>query len=155
MLFRPSSFVLVIALALVSLLSVVVAAPITALPIDDIQILGQEYQVLRTVKGHWDGGEFSEEVDAFNGKKHQVMQQLAAEFAKPGVLESKIVKTMGRPDSIPTRVLKELKKSEPEVTINMYKYIVFKWRGYHDFLWFRIDDRTHKVVQGEWYYALE
>ncbi|KFH66345.1 hypothetical protein MVEG_08444 [Podila verticillata NRRL 6337] len=56
---------------------------------------------------------------------------------------------------IPAQVLQELKGTEPEMTINMYKYMVFKWRGYHDYLWFRVDDRTHKVIKGDWYHALE
>jgi len=71
------------------------------------------------------------------------------------VLETAIEATMGRSDKIPAQVLQELKRTEPEMTINMYKYMVFKWRGYHDYLWFRLDDRTHKVIKGDWYNALE
>lgn len=62
---------------------------------------------------------------------------------------------MGRSDKITVQVMKELKRSEPEMTSNIYKYIIYKWRGYHDYLWFHVDDRTRKVVQGDWYFALE
>ncbi|KAF9388507.1 hypothetical protein CPB97_000948 [Podila verticillata] len=153
MFFRPAILLVTITMVLLGLMSIVLAAPVP--PVEDVQALGKTFQVLRTVKGHFDGGEFNEDIDAFNGKKHQTMQKLAKAFNKAGVLETAIEATMGRSDKIPAQVLQELKGTEPEMTINMYKYMVFKWRGYHDYLWFRVDDRTHKVIKGDWYHALE
>ncbi|KAF9333626.1 hypothetical protein BG006_003363 [Podila minutissima] len=153
MFFRPAILLAAIAMVLFGLLSVVIAAPVP--PVEDVKALGKTFQDLRAVNGHFDGGEFNEDVDAFNGKKHQTMQKLAKAFNKAGVLEATIETTMGRSDKIPAQVMKELKGTEPEMTINIYKYMVFKWRGYHDYLWFRVDDRTHKVVKGDWYHALE
>lgn len=68
MIFLPTVLLFAVTLVVLSLLSTAFAAPVT--PVEDIQALGKTFQVLRTIKGHFDGGEFSADVDAFNGKKH-------------------------------------------------------------------------------------
>ncbi|KAG0330736.1 hypothetical protein BG000_011540, partial [Podila horticola] len=72
MFFRPAILLATIMMVLLGLLSTAVAAPVP--PVEDVQALGKTFQDLRTIKGHFDGGEFNEDVDAFNGKKHQTMQ---------------------------------------------------------------------------------
>ncbi|KAG0350815.1 hypothetical protein BG005_009666 [Podila minutissima] len=141
-------------MVLLGLLSTVIACPVP--PVEDIKALGKTFQCLRAFKVRFDGDDFNEDVDTFNGKKHRTMQQkLARAFNKAGVLEKTILKTMGRSDKIPAEVLMELQSTQPEMTINIYRYMVFKWRGYHDYLWFRVDDRDGKVVKGDWYHTLE
>lgn len=66
---------------MLGLMSIVLAAPVP--PVEDVQALGKTFQVLRTVKGHFDGGEFNEDIDAFNGKKHQTMQVRKIGFLMP------------------------------------------------------------------------
>ena len=70
--FRPTAFLLAISMVFLGLLSAVSAA---AIPQEtDIIALGQTFQTLREVKGHWDGADFNPAVDAPNGEKHQVMK---------------------------------------------------------------------------------
>ncbi|KAF9294035.1 hypothetical protein BGZ74_011450 [Mortierella antarctica] len=153
MFFRPVILLAAVAIVLLGLVSTVIACPVP--PVEDVKALGKTFQCLRAFKGRFDGGDFNEDVDTFNGKKHRTMQKLARVFYKAGVFEKTILKTMGRSDKIPAAVLMALQSTQPEMTINIYRYMVFKWRGYHDYLWFRVDDRTHKVVKGDWYHALE
>jgi len=61
--------ILFLALALVFVLPMVMAAVSP-----DILAVGNSYRELRTIKGHWDGGEPNEDVDNYNGKKHLAMQ---------------------------------------------------------------------------------
>ncbi|KAK3814572.1 MAG: hypothetical protein JOS17DRAFT_795369 [Linnemannia elongata] len=66
----------------------------------EFQALGQSLQNLRTVKGHWDGGDADPRVDNFNGEKHQTLQKLGEYFGKPGTPAANILATMGEPDEI-------------------------------------------------------
>ncbi|KAF9436883.1 hypothetical protein BGZ76_002684 [Entomortierella beljakovae] len=34
-------------------------------------------------------------------------------------------------------------------------YFVYKWRGNHDYLWFKVDADTEKVVESSWYHAYD
>ncbi|KAG9320803.1 hypothetical protein KVV02_004646 [Mortierella alpina] len=34
-------------------------------------------------------------------------------------------------------------------------YFVYKWRGNHDYLWFKIDATTEQVLESSWYHAYE
>ncbi|KAF9538144.1 hypothetical protein EC957_007197 [Mortierella hygrophila] len=66
----------------------------------EFQALGQSLQNLRTIKGHWDGGDSNPSVDNFNGEKHQTLQKLGEYFGKPGTPAANILQTMGQPDEI-------------------------------------------------------
>ncbi|KAF9125608.1 hypothetical protein BGX30_000390 [Mortierella sp. GBA39] len=66
----------------------------------EFQALGQSFQNLRTIKGHWDGGDSNPSVDNFNGEKHQTLQKLGEYFGTPGTPAANILVTMGEPDEI-------------------------------------------------------
>ncbi|KAG0294479.1 hypothetical protein BGZ96_001074 [Linnemannia gamsii] len=66
----------------------------------EFQTLGQNFQNLRNIKGHWDGGDADPRVDNFNGEKHQILQKLGEYFGKPGTPAANILETMGQPDEI-------------------------------------------------------
>ncbi|KAF9580888.1 hypothetical protein BGW38_002283 [Lunasporangiospora selenospora] len=34
-------------------------------------------------------------------------------------------------------------------------YFIYKWRGNHDYLWFKIDAIDEKVIESSWYHAYE
>ncbi|KAF9897730.1 hypothetical protein BX616_005078 [Lobosporangium transversale] len=34
-------------------------------------------------------------------------------------------------------------------------YFIYKWRGNHDYLWFKVDATTEKVLESSWYHAYE
>ncbi|KAF9311384.1 hypothetical protein BG003_007467 [Podila horticola] len=152
--FRPTVLLLAISMVFLGLLSAVSAA---AIPQEtDLVALGQTFQSLREVKGHWDGADFNAAVDAPNGEKHQVMQKLYAVYSKPGVVSAEIVATMGPSDEIPADILAQLKRSAPQVSPpTNFKYIVYKWRGFHDYIWFRVNMKNDKVWNSEFYAAYE
>ncbi|KAF9371570.1 hypothetical protein CPB97_001892, partial [Podila verticillata] len=79
--FRPTVLLLAISMVFFGLLSAVSAA---AIPQEtDLVALGQTFQTLREIQGHFDGGDFNPVVDAPNGEKHQVMQKLYEAYGKP------------------------------------------------------------------------
>ncbi|KAF9317735.1 hypothetical protein BG003_000414 [Podila horticola] len=57
-------------------------------------------------------------------------------YGKPGVVSAEIVSTMGPSDEIPDAILA-------------------RWRGYHDYIWFRVNMKTDKVKASEFYAAYE
>ncbi|KAF9179711.1 hypothetical protein BGZ51_003180 [Haplosporangium sp. Z 767] len=153
---RRSTAILFLTLSVIflGLLSSVSAAVIPAT--NDLQDLGKTFQELRKIKGHFDGGEYNTDVDGFGGKKHKVMQQLHAALGKVGTQSTDVLSIMGPSDEIPAEILKELKRSEPQVTPpTNFRYLLYKWRGYHDYLWFRINLRTMTIQKSEWYFAYE
>ncbi|KAF9353897.1 hypothetical protein BGX26_008346 [Mortierella sp. AD094] len=154
----------------------------------EFQALGQSFQNLRKIKGHWDGGDSNPAVDNFNGEKHQTLQKLGEYFGKAGTPAADILVTMGEPDEIKQTMDEAFQASlmpgpvlggaganvsanatgaglgdfsttmmpsgssnaEPQVM-----YFVYKWRGNHDYLWFKIDAVKEQVLESSWYHAYE
>jgi hypothetical protein len=83
---------------------------------------GQEFQALRKERGHFSGGEsWNARVDAWNGRKHQLMGELM-KVLETGQSEETLVNLLGKPD--------ELDESS----------WVYYWRGKHDYLIFDLKD---------------
>jgi hypothetical protein len=38
--------------------------------------LSEQWKEIRSIKGHWQDGEYTKEVDGFNGKKHLLMKEM-------------------------------------------------------------------------------
>lgn len=79
--------------------------------------LADKYKHLRHQKSHWDQdsedddendkkaeaqnpGELNEQVDGFNGEKHQVMKELGTRLGKSGTKWEQVLDAMGEPDEI-------------------------------------------------------
>ncbi|ORZ26716.1 hypothetical protein BCR41DRAFT_318784 [Lobosporangium transversale] len=131
----------------------------------EFQALGQSLQNLRNIKGHWDGGESNPAVDNFNGEKHQTLMKLGEYFGKPGTPAADILTTMGQPDEIRQSMDEAFHASlmpgpvvggtgGPTASANVM-YFIYKWRGNHDYLWFKVDATTEKVLESSWYHAYE
>ncbi|KAI9346610.1 hypothetical protein BDR26DRAFT_855833 [Obelidium mucronatum] len=142
----------------------------------DIAALGIELQQLRQIKGHFSGGSdgFIKDVDAFNGKKHQILDRLLTQLGVPGTLLSKISETMGIPDEVvpegdasivslmPGPILVgggSATQSHQAVTCSnadseVSVYAIYHWRGRHDYVWFLIGTEG-TVVKSGWYMAGE
>ena len=101
----------------------------------DLRQLGQEFQALRRERGHFSGGaEWNSAVDAWNGRKHQLMSQLKG-FLESGQSPETVKSLLGEPD-------------EKQGT----QWLYF-WRGKHDYLIFRFENGfTHGA---EWWMAGE
>ncbi|KAF9372389.1 hypothetical protein CPC16_002452 [Podila verticillata] len=84
------------------------------------------------------------------------MKKLYAVYGKPGVDSAEIVATMGPSDEIPDEILAQLRRRAPQVSPPAnFKYIVYKWRGFHDYIWFRVNMKNDKVQGSEFYAAYE
>lgn len=134
------------------------------------QDLGNLYQQLRSVPGHLqvNTGAFNSDVDGFNGKKHLIMKALQQKLGAPGAASQNIVSVMGQPDEItlsldpnnklgditlmpgPIMVVPVGAESEAESF-----YMIYYWRGRHDYLWFKVDTVSQAVKESNWYMALE
>ncbi|KAG0055535.1 hypothetical protein BGZ83_008280 [Gryganskiella cystojenkinii] len=136
--------IFVLALAMIFVLPLVMAAISP-----EILDVGKSYQVLRKTKGHWDGGDYNDDVDSFNGAKHLAMQKLA-DYFKSGSQVSDVISAMGKPDEERQQLVEAAQPSGQS-----FRYYVYKWRGNHDFLWFRVDAAKGKVTKSAWYYAYE
>ncbi|KXS13240.1 hypothetical protein M427DRAFT_100719 [Gonapodya prolifera JEL478] len=142
----------------------------------ELQALGQEYSSLRTVVGHWKGGEFNTDVDAFKGKKHETMNKLHTMLGKPGTPASLVIQAMGKPDEVsptlpgihaasggagaplmPGPVVHGAEGPAPGAFASggSTYFLVYEWRAKHDYLWFEVDSTTEKVIKSDWYMALE
>ncbi|KAG0255197.1 hypothetical protein BG011_005287 [Mortierella polycephala] len=157
----------------------------------EYQALGESFQNLRNVKGHWDGSEPNPAVDNFNGEKHTLLKQLGEYFGKPGTPAQDILVTMGPPDDVKQTMDEAFQASlmpgpmvggtgapgyMPNVTgaglgdvsttmmptgstntsaDPQVMYFIYKWRGNHDYLWFKMDALKEQVIESSWYHAYE
>ncbi|KAJ3337126.1 hypothetical protein HDU93_001552 [Gonapodya sp. JEL0774] len=151
--------------------------PMASINTQELQALGQEFSTLRTVHGHWKGGEFNADVDGFQGKKHETMKKLHSMLGTPGTAASLITQAMGKPDDV-TPTLPGIHISGTGAAVptmpgpvmhgsagpgpgafgsasGAHFYMIYEWRAKHDYLWFEIDPTTEKVVKSDWYMALE
>ncbi|KAF9931347.1 hypothetical protein FBU30_010382 [Linnemannia zychae] len=152
----------------------------------EYQALGQNFQNLRQIKGHWDGEDSNPQVDNFNGEKHVTLQKLGEYFGKPGTPATNILATMGQPDEVKQSMDEAFHASLMpgpivggtggnalahgaglgDVNTTMMPtgannagpqvmYFIYKWRGNHDYLWFKIDAAKEEVIESSWYHAYE
>lgn len=110
-----------------------------------VDALGAEFRDLRQVPGHFGGGGWNSEVDAWNGRKHRVMEALGEALARAP--EERITAVMGPPDD-PAGAWSLVQP--PAGTTHL---LVYRWRGMHDFLYFL---RSGSEGRGSgWWMALE
>lgn len=129
---------------------------------DDAQ-LAKEFAALRTVRGHFDGGNWTADVDRWQGRKHQLMQCLAAGLsAAAGTPVARVRERMGEPDArveCPSAAcdgvvrLMEARGEGAPVVATARQLWVYQWRGNHDRLVFSVVGG--KVSGVGWALALE
>lgn len=148
-----------------------------------LQDLSHTFRTLRSAPSHFEDAEAAAAhdtaaVDTFNGEKHKVMNALQEALMKEKPLPTdKLVAVLGMPDHITT----DAKVTKGDVSgaggLNFMpgpaipsadgsaasttaqkeedQFFVYKWRGYHDYLWFRVQGGTGDVIDSGWYKALE
>lgn len=99
-----------------------------------LQDLGAEFRELRSVRGHFGGGGWVEAVDAWGGRKHQLMQELGEALADAP--EIRIQEIMGPPDCVSRPGDLSWTLVAPPAGTHL---LVYEWRGMHDFLYFARD----------------
>ena len=130
------------------LLLLLLALPALAGGVED---QASEFRRLREVKGHFQGGpEWIADVDTYGGRKHVLMQSLAAALAKSSA--ARVLELLGEADA----------KAEPDsplwaqvrATETGAYLLIYRWRGDHDFLYFLVDGSGH-VARSSWWMAYE
>ncbi|KAI8920114.1 hypothetical protein DFJ77DRAFT_427121 [Powellomyces hirtus] len=126
-----------------------------------------EFKSLRERKGHFNGGEHDRDVDGYGGRKHKVMEALGETLGKPGTRAIQVLEAMGPPDEIaagpgaiangmPGPVLGDGEAGDPTAhgagTGKPY-FIIYYWRGRHDYLWFQVDGTPDEKIESYGWYA--
>lgn len=129
------------------------AQPGRAAAIDE---LAAQWRALRTQRGHFDGAAFNADVDRWQGRKHVLMQQLAAHALEQRLHSGALRRLLGTPDETwregqgdHAAALQQARwQGTPRGTL-----AVFHWRGRHDRLVFAL--HADRVVAAGWLYTLE
>jgi hypothetical protein len=98
------------------------------------------FRELRSTKGHFEGGKWSREVDAWGGAKHVAMQCLAIHASARKLSSAELRQLMGAPDetvSCPSTACNALVRhaewrDEKKPGAKVKEVWVYRWRGEHD-----------------------
>jgi hypothetical protein len=123
-----------------------------------IKDVAAEFRHLRTIKGHFEGGTWNDDVDGWMGRKHRLMVQLGARLGTGEHSRVEVIRLLAPPDQIAHEGngLFALVSSLPEFekpAADPYEFLIYFWRGKHDFLYFTSQGET--VINSGWWYAGE
>ncbi|HKQ53356.1 MAG TPA: hypothetical protein VJT74_13360 [Pyrinomonadaceae bacterium] len=158
--------------ALTFILLVAASAHARALDFEDgckgvdkkVAALAVEYRELRDRRRQLPQGVFDEELQADGGKFHDVLSALGVEMGRPPYTRRTITQCLGAPDAVKdSRQMRpfldiynrEQRKAGREVASMKpgRSYLIYHWRGGHDFLFF-ISERG-RIVDHGWWFAYE
>lgn len=106
---------------------------------EELRALSQRYGELRSIRGHFSGGSWNDDVDRFGGPLHQTLTRLGEILGNPAYTREDVVLWMGEPDAV------RRQDSEED--------LVYYWRGGHDYLYFVC--RDGRVQEAKWEMAYE
>lgn len=122
----------------------------------DTEALSRQWLAMRMQTGHFDGAAWNAEVDAWQGTKHRLMQQLAQRAARERWTAGQLKGWMGDADQV-------LRDGDPEHARVLAQaqwqgsaggeLWLYRWRGTHDQLVFAL--QVGQVVAVGWAAALE
>jgi hypothetical protein len=125
--------------------------------------LAAQYRQLRESRSQSAQGSFNKDLDSHEGVLHQVMSSLGEELGRPPFTERSITSCLGAPDARRNNDQmvsflgihnSELEKAGRKVEKrNNAEYLIYFWRGWHDFLFFICEDGV--VVDHGWWFAYE
>ncbi|KAI9105862.1 hypothetical protein DFS34DRAFT_574144 [Phlyctochytrium arcticum] len=132
----------------------------------DLAFWASEFQTLRQKKGHFSGGEHDTDVDSYKGKKHTIMESLGKALGVKGNPAVKVLESMGQPDEIaagpgaitggmPGPVITGGAPPLTETIPGKNYFLIYYWRGRHDYLWFEVNASDETVEACDWYQAGE
>lgn len=134
------------------------AAEDTALVNLPVEEIADEFKKIHRIKGHFDGGTWNDEVDKWMGPKHRLMIKLGLRLAGGKYEKSDIIKLLDQPDLIAGKgdhlfeLIVSQNRYDP-LTATSYEFLVYYWRGRHDFLFFTCQDGV--IINSGWWYAGE
>lgn len=128
-----------------------------------ISALVSEYRELRERRRQLPQGTFDHDLQAGNGKFHRVLYTLGREMGRPPYTERTVVSCLGEPDAVRNgRQMRpfldiyhrELKKAGRKVSEKPGRvYLIYHWRGGHDFLFFISEGG--RIKDHGWWFAYE
>jgi hypothetical protein len=122
-----------------------------------------EYRSLRERRGRLPAGSFDHELSAAGGRLSSVLTSLGDELGHSRLKSSTLFACMGKPDA--TRNHKEmghlleiynreLRKAGRSLKPSAKrKYLIYFWRGWHDFIFFISEDGI--IIDHGWWFAYE
>lgn len=123
------------------------------------------FRALRTVRGHFDGGRWRDDVDRWQGRKHVAMQNLADQMLRARASVALLRDTLGPPDSVMApgdatlaRALEQAQWLNADAATTPTRpdpssLWLYRWRGGHDQLVFAI--KHDRVVAAGWLHDWE
>lgn len=130
-----------------------------------IEEIASAFRKIRKIKGHFDGGEWKDEVDKWMDRKHRLMIELESRISDGNYKKGDIIKLLDQPDRIVCKgddlfeqIIHQqgsnlLEKEYDPSTVPSYEFLVYYWRGRHDFLFFTCLDDI--IIHSGWWYAGE
>jgi hypothetical protein len=110
-----------------------------------------QWQALRPLRGHFDGAAWNADVDRWQGRKHVLMQTLAAQALDERLVRDALVRRMGAPDAVwragQSAHAMALEQAQWRGGSPGAELLVYHWRGQHDRLLFALHD-GHVVATG-------
>ena len=123
---------------------------------DAIQGIADEFRRLRAIQGHFDGGDWNDDVDRWMGRKHQLMIELGERLGMGAYDRAQAIDLLGAPDAVARKgdPLYARIRDRPEFegpSIGEIEFLVYHWRGEHDVLYLIVEEE--KVFGAGWWYA--
>lgn len=130
-----------------------------------VEEVAAEFRALRKIRGHFDGGEWQDEADRWMGRKHRIMIKLASCLSGGKYKKGAVIKLLDPPDQVVRKgdalfeqILRRqgidlLQQGNAASTVPSYEFLIYYWRGKHDFLFFTYQDSI--VIDSGWWHAGE
>jgi hypothetical protein len=122
-----------------------------------------QYKELRERRRHLPDGAYDKDLRDHGGQLHRVLQSLGTELGHPPHTKKIIVGCLGEPDAIRNDIQmarylgiyeRERRKTRREPRAKRDReYLVYEWRGGHDFMFFINEDGL--IVDHGWWFAYE
>ncbi|MHA6491860.1 hypothetical protein ACX0MV_01280 [Pseudomonas borbori] len=123
---------------------------------DEARAMASEWAQLRQAKGHFTGGEWQQELDAWQGRKHQLMQGLGKELLAAHSDTPAVLALLGEPDGKVTVDQADYadwqRRTEWQGSLGPLLWS-YHWRGQHDQLLVAFTEGRVSAVG--WLYAWE
>jgi hypothetical protein len=125
--------------------------------------LVKEYKTLRDKRRKLPPGTSDKDLDHDGGKLSKVLSALGVELGRRPYTKEIIIGCLGEPDAIRSHQQmgglleiynRELRKAGRKVEVKSEReYLIYFWRGWHDFLFFISEDGI--IIDHGWWFAYE
>jgi len=122
-----------------------------------------QYKELRERRRHLPDGAYDKDLRDHSGKLHRVLQSLGTELGHPPYTGKIIVGCLGEPDAIRNDIQmarylgiyesERRKMGRVPRAKRDREYLVYEWRGGHDFMFFLNEDGL--IIDHGWWFAYE